>query len=576
MPSHCRAHDLEPVATLAQGPPRAVDWRATRIVTDRCLIGMDVDDTVLSHDQDAAAEFFRTVASHIVQTACLGMHVAFLTANSVDQMAERLLPLLVEELCHRHSLESLGQFHFVCNGGGAYARFPISDPEHPELGDLLNHPYDHGQPTRVLERLRCRELSGLWTLRPAFISSTYVDRCQIEPKPELRSETERTVTEILGDEAGAYVTEIEHDPELATTYDLTQVSDQNGLMHPQVELRSIDHGPARATVQMTIKPIASHCITHAGQPREAAAIDDPRARVTAAIQRKLDAAGLGHLLIARPGGRTSIDITRRSVDKATALKEIITRLQTDGTQALFFGDEIVADGGNDWPVTDIPGLTIFAVNDIDHPAPFLPSVLVPSALLTGPHATAKVLQQLNEIAVEQIKAVSNGSPSDRTAVDLLKQDIYATRVEQKLRDLLAAEISSDDWQTIHAFMTLVSRPDPQSRGYVTVVRDHLDSLLKNCQPKKCDHIFAAGTSHPDWTRAARLSEGLLGTRARTARTVEPVSSTNTSRIDEHNSKESETIGGRLRQRTAWSMCELRARVGSCLRTWQRRASPKIP
>jgi hydroxymethylpyrimidine pyrophosphatase-like HAD family hydrolase len=485
----------------------AVTLNATRLVAGRCLIASDIDRTLLSHNADEAPEFFRTVAPHLVHAAQLGTHVAVLTGNSVHQLVSRFLDLLVQELCHCQRLEVLGQFHFFCNGAGMYAHFPMSDPE---LRKLLEHPNDAAQVTRVLDALRCRDHTESWTLRPRFVNSDYLERCQLDSNPERRPETERKVASILHEVGEAYFEKLASNVEaLARSYDLSLVTTGGGVLaQPQVDVRSIQHRSthaAPAIAQMTLKPVLSSYSRLQGAAQDG---DDPRTAAVAAVQARLDAEGLGHI-VARPGGRSSIDIALRKVDKAYALSYLIDRLNVQGqapgerfgSHTIYFGDEVSVGTGNDYAVTRIPGLTVFAVNGIDRPAPFLPSVFVPSRTLNGPEATAQVLQKYNEIAQEQIASMSHGNTNVHTAVDILKRRIFGARIDRKISELhhLRTDITGDDWQGMHAYITLLSRPDHEARVYLPMLRDLLDMMLRNdVEPRTLVHPFAAGSSHADW------------------------------------------------------------------------------
>jgi len=486
----------------------SVTRQAKRLVAGRCLIASDIDRTLLSHNADEASEFFRTVAPHLVHAAQMGTHVAVLSGNSVHQLVSRFLDLLVQELCHCRRPDLLGQFHFFCNGAGLYAHFPMTDPE---LRDLLEHPNDAVQATRMLDALRCRDRTGSCTLRPRFVNGEYLERCQLDSNPEQRSETEHLVTSILDEVGAAYFDQLAGNAEaLAWSYDLSLVTTGDGFTRPHVDVRSIQHGTRgerRATVQMTLKPVLGSYMRLQGAARSSAG-DDPRTAAVAAIQERLDSEGLGHI-VARPGGRSSIDIALRKVDKAYALRYLIDRLNVQGqstgerfgSQTIYFGDEVTIGTGNDYAVTRIPGLTVFAVNGTNHPAPFLSSVFVPSPTLNGPQATATVLQKYNEIAQEQIARMSRGSAGVHTAIDILKQRIFGTRIDRKISELRNSptDITGDDWQGMHAYITLLSRQDPDARVYLAILRDLLDIMLRNdVEPRALVHHLAAGSSHPDW------------------------------------------------------------------------------
>jgi phosphomannomutase len=64
--------------------------------------------------------------------------------------------------------------------------------------------------------------------------------------------------------------------------------------------------------------------------------------------RKLAATGLPDLAVAS-GGSTSIDVTRRGIDKAYGARKLMAALHLTERQILFFGDRL-QPGGNDYPV----------------------------------------------------------------------------------------------------------------------------------------------------------------------------------------------------------------------------------
>ena len=110
--------------------------------------------------------------------------------------------------------------------------------------------------------------------------------------------------------------------------------------------------------------------------------NDLRTILIKKIQDKLDSLGLNHY-IARPGGRSSIDVTLEKVNKAYAMEFLIDKINLQGqtrlgkhfgSNAIYFGDEVIVGGGNDYPVTRIPGLLVIAVNPEKELIPFLSHV----------------------------------------------------------------------------------------------------------------------------------------------------------------------------------------------------------
>ena len=63
----------------------------------------------------------------------------------------------------------------------------------------------------------------------------------------------------------------------------------------------------------------------------------------------------------RSGGSTSVDITRRGIDKAYGVRKLLDRLHLSPEQAVFFGDRL-DEGGNDYPVI-ATGVPCIAVDD---------------------------------------------------------------------------------------------------------------------------------------------------------------------------------------------------------------------
>jgi hypothetical protein len=75
-----------------------------------------------------------------------------------------------------------------------------------------------------------------------------------------------------------------------------------------------------------------------------------------------------------------------------ALQFIIDRLKVQGsarlgekigTNTIYFGDEVIVGGGNDYPVTKIPGLLVFAVNPDRDLVPISSDVFIPSTIRGG-------------------------------------------------------------------------------------------------------------------------------------------------------------------------------------------------
>ena len=273
-----------------------------------------------------------------------------------------------------------------------------------------------------------------------------------------------------------------------------------------MELRSaayrrgaVDKG---ATVQITLKPVLGFRQARPGFTEDLIG-KDIRSHVVQAIQIKLDAAGLGHY-VARPGGRASIDVTLARLDKAYALDFLIDHLRLQGnmhhgqqlgSNTIYFGDEVMVGGGNDYSITRIPGLLVFAVNRDRGLVPFLRDVFVPSAIFEGPEATSDVLTHFNQCARRLLKEYRSDHPT-RTAIEALKEDIFANRISEKITHLRSRNISADDWQTLHTFVTLMARDEGSGRQWSSILVKELDTIMTQLTVDSRGPMPASGSSHP--------------------------------------------------------------------------------
>lgn len=94
---------------------------------------------------------------------------------------------------------------------------------------------------------------------------------------------------------------------------------------------------------------------------------DKRRRLQQRLQRDLPD------LETRSGGSTSIDITRKGIDKAYGIREFAHRTAIEFEHILFVGDRL-EPGGNDHPVVGL-GVQTRAVRDCDETEHFLPELI---------------------------------------------------------------------------------------------------------------------------------------------------------------------------------------------------------
>jgi hypothetical protein len=206
-------------------------------------------------------------------------------------------------------------------------------------------------------------------------------------------------------------------------------------------------------------------------------------------------------------------VTLEKLDKAYALEHLIDHLNLQGSprqgklfgsNALYLGDEVLVGGGNDYPVTKVPGLLIFAVNQDRARIPFLTRVVAGDPDLVGPEAVEAVIERYNRCArqllaeVDREQSVSGDRNRHPTALDAFKKAFFGDRIQRKIERLARTEtIRGDDWQALHAFVTLMSRGDPVGREWLLIAINMLDTIMTQIQTRGPATPIALASSHAD-------------------------------------------------------------------------------
>lgn len=483
---------------MTMQPPQFSE-RAKAVVTERCLIATDIDQTLLFKGAERERQYFlENLAPELLRAASLGVNLGFLTGNSIQELTCRFLKWVTSQLAHTGRIELIRRFHFFCNAAGVYAFFSAEDRSLNALLSTANQRSVSAE--ELFTTLTVPSSGGGPVIRPQFIDAGYVERSRV---PADESAGIVAVLDQIGREY--YEDLLRRRDTLAKTYNLSQVSEGSELRRPGSELRIVEYTSGslnkEATVQITLKPILS--FRHAYRPPQLYG-KDLRLKLIRCVQDRLDGMGLGHY-VARPGGLSSIDVSLEKLDKAYALEFLIDRLnvqgysrsgQKFGSNTVYIGDEVIVGGGNDYPVTRIPGLLVFAVNPDQEMVPFLSHVFVPSAILAGPDATREVLAHFNRCA---FKLLSNfdrtkaGFGNAKTALESLKQDIFLARIREKIDDLGQMDRASvEDWQTLHAFVTLMSRNDPAAKQWLAILINELDAIMTQLRAGSITVQRAAG------------------------------------------------------------------------------------
>jgi len=450
-----------------------------------------VDKTIVAQGEDRERQdFLRRIGPQLIQAAKLGAQMAFITGNAMGELADRFLRWLINQLCYFDELELLHQFHFFCNSGGVYVHFPLHDDALSRLmngGNPPGNPDSHLPEAVFAEIMQPASTGGKPEIRPRFVDPWYIERCRI-PDDDVEH-----IQVILETEAAVYLADL---TARRTTYEnqykLDMVSQEGALLRPHVEKRFVAYGSDEdersATVQITLKPVLSF---HQGRQASRLFGRDLRSRLVARIQAQLDGCGLGKY-VARPGGRASVDVTLEKVNKAYALEFLIDHLnlqgcarqgQLFGSNAIYFGDEVIAGGGNDFAVTRVPGVLVFAVNPQRELVPLLSHILIPSTILEGPVATAHVLARFNDCAERLLREYSRESSRKpamvcKTAITVLKEDIYAERTQAMIAALQRApHVSVEDWQALHTLVTLMGQDDPVARQWLSLLVGEMNAAM---------------------------------------------------------------------------------------------------
>lgn len=78
----------------------------------------------------------------------------------------------------------------------------------------------------------------------------------------------------------------------------------------------------------------------------------------------------------RVGGTTSVDVTKKGIDKAYGMKKLMEILGVEKKDMLFIGDRLF-EGGNDYPVKEM-GIDCIAVHGFEHTPKVVREILSPS------------------------------------------------------------------------------------------------------------------------------------------------------------------------------------------------------
>uniref|UniRef100_A0A7S4QX01 Uncharacterized protein n=1 Tax=Alexandrium monilatum TaxID=311494 RepID=A0A7S4QX01_9DINO len=425
------------------------------------LVAFDVDKTVLHQGEpDEIERFLAGVGQTLANLAELGFNLAAVTGNSLSQLSSRFMQAVVQALCARRKLKCIQQFHFFCNGAAVYVH--IDPARSPELADLLQR-----ADGLEADALRAQAMACLFDesriVRPCFLLVRYIQQCSIPDRDkgavlEICNSEARTWWDSMGPVDGVLPQSIreafyiatgdaEADKQLKAEAKADPVNSEASLFGPlggapKAATRESTAADGRQyTTSVNILPILSfrHARRQVLAPR-----NDPRMQVIERIRSRMRTAGLARYIVS-PGGRGTIDICHHLVNKRSALVWLLRRLNIEGVEQLgepmgvnviYFGDE-VALNGNDLPIADIPGVSVFAVNELADRVPFRTNVELPKqfSAAAGPEGTKAILDNVVMFVESRMRADGTDPWGGTSAVAAWKERRLIERVDRKVRTL---------------------------------------------------------------------------------------------------------------------------------------------
>lgn len=425
----------------------------------RSLIAFDVDGTVLHQGCPDELERFRNgIGITLIRLASHGFRLAAITGNSLAQLSTRFVMVLIQELCARRALELLHEFHFFCNGAALYIHFDSTRCR--EFEDLLSRQHVLAPGQLHDEAMRCLlDVKGM--VRSSYFVVRYVQQCCIP------SDDADAIVKICNQEAHDWwhtVCEVgTFSPELKAQFYIATGEDEDADAAVRIQAAG-DNVNTEASVFGPLRPGATPtaslraCVARDGlnyitscnilpilsfrhaRRRLLTRLEDPRMIVISRIKARLRSAGLVRYIV-EPGGRATIDICHHLVNKRSALIWLLRRLGVEGVaqmgepmgaNAVYFGDEVVLNG-NDIAVADVPGVLVFAVNDLIHRVPFRSNIELPTELTgeTGPEATQAVLSNFADYVEGELQAKGAEPWLELSAVAAWKELRTMKRLESK-------------------------------------------------------------------------------------------------------------------------------------------------
>lgn len=467
-----------------------------QLITNPCLIAADIDNTILRQgNANERREFIHNLAPELIRAADNGTNIAVITGNSLEELSSRFLRYLLDYLIGISEIHLLSRFHFFCNSGGIHLHF-----NSVELKNICKESVDE-----------CIFHNNSFLVKSKYINKEYLNQTKIN------SSDIENIYNILLEEWKTYLDDYNKNiKKYRIEYFIDKIPEPQcgSIKYPHENIKSLSEpidmrfiefeNEYKFTVQITLKPILSwkHAVN-----QKAKFNNDPRTKLIAKIHKRFDEVGL-FKYTASSGGNSSIDITRSKLDKSYAVRYLIDFLGIEGnvrkgekygSNVLYLGDEVISGGGNDYPVTNIDGILVLALNKAPDFVPFKSRVIIPSEL-TGPDGAEYVLSQYNSLVLSELpkweRKIERKIFPNKNAIQLFKEKWFTEEIKNKILNPVGLQntLSTEQLRVLYTFLTLIYRNDPQAIKWTNLLVNELDDIMEAIDTNETERLKGIGSS----------------------------------------------------------------------------------
>ncbi len=223
-----------------------------RLITEHCLIAADIDKTILEQNSTEKNVFIKNLAPELIKSAEMGMSLAFVTGNSMEQITNRFIKWLIQHLCYCNSLHLINKFHFFCNSGGVYFKLYLPEDELVKYKASCHKDLDF-----IFNNLTEKVIAKNCNKNDRIIFSHFID-VEYLMKTRIPEEEVGEIINILKCYAQEYYSEVKDKKnELSEKYILNKESFKKPIVESRPIRYIINSVDMTAHVQLTIKPILS-------------------------------------------------------------------------------------------------------------------------------------------------------------------------------------------------------------------------------------------------------------------------------------------------------------------------------